>query len=524
MPAPAKSNRQLLTVGAFAIAGFVIIYLFHHSIVLAMGVLLFAGFLAFMLRWPETGTLVVLFSIYSNISVLAMRSQNAVQQTAGPADKNPRVAIVLAGLCLLLIVPLVFHLFTRKQKLIVDRGFILMLGLLVVYLASSFFTVDAGIISSQVSGYALEGLALYFLVINVVRDLPTLRRVTWALLLAGSLMGSLSVVQKLTHTEGNIYGGLAQVSSDFELGAVRHALRSGVVGPNGEVMGAVRAAGPIGEANRYGEMLVVLLPLAVLRHRTESSRKLRVFALVSIVLVLGGLFLTLSRGALLAALAVFVLMASIRLLKLRQAFGAVVIAGVLISVVAPTVLLRMDTLRRLEGLFFRQRAVTLAPDSSAVRRYALNVATWHVFLDHPILGVGPGQFSQHYSMVYGNRVGLVEQRQTYRGHNLYLETLAETGAIGLLAFLSIIVVIMSGLWKARGRLMCASPDLAATASAFFLCLAAYAISSLFDHLTYQRYFWLLLALSSATIRIVQSEHHKRSMAEPPRGGQGCFVY
>jgi O-antigen ligase len=95
---------------------------------------------------------------------------------------------------------------------------------------------------------------------------------------------------------------------------------------------------------------------------------------------------------------------------------------------------------------------------------------------------------------------------------MYLETLAETGLIGLLSFLSIMFVIMRGLWKARGRLKRIRPDLAATASAFLLCLAAYSISAIFDHLSYQRYLWLLLALSSATTRIVHSQEW--SMSEP----------
>src|SRR6184192_220144 len=232
MSAGSKTFEQMPIVLLFAMAGFVILFLVHQSIVLAIGALLFFSFLAFMLRWPEVGTLVVLFAIYSNISVLAMRSENAVQLTAGPADKNPRVAIVLAGLCLLLIVPLLFHLFTRKQRLIFDRGFVLMLALLVVYLVSSFFASDDRIVGSQISGYVLEGLALYFLIINVVRDLPTLRRVTWALLLAGCLMGGLSIFQKVTHTENNIYGGLAQVSSDFEGNMSRQDLRSGSIGQN----------------------------------------------------------------------------------------------------------------------------------------------------------------------------------------------------------------------------------------------------------------------------------------------------
>jgi hypothetical protein len=45
-------------------------------------------------------------------------------------------------------------------------------------------------------------------------------------------------------------------------------------------------------------------------------------------------------------------------------------------------------------------------------------------------------------------------------------------------------------------------EYADAAMGFFLCLLAYLISAIFVHLSYQRYFWLLMALCSATIRIL----------------------
>jgi hypothetical protein len=44
--------------------------------------------------------------------------------------------------------------------------------------------------------------------------------------------------------------------------------------------------------------------------------------------------------------------------------------------------------------------------------------------------------------------------------------------------------------------------------AFFLCLVAYLISAIFAHMSYQRYFWLLIALSSATLRILGRFGHE----------------
>jgi len=56
MSADSKTFEQMHIVVPFAMAGFVILFLAHQSIVLAVGAMLFVSFLAFMLRWPEVGT------------------------------------------------------------------------------------------------------------------------------------------------------------------------------------------------------------------------------------------------------------------------------------------------------------------------------------------------------------------------------------------------------------------------------------------------------------------------------------
>jgi putative inorganic carbon (hco3(-)) transporter len=286
------------------------------------------------------------------------------------------------------------------------------------------------------------------------------------------------------------------------------------VSENGEVMGQGRAAGPIGETNRYAQILLVLLPLALLLFRTESSSKLRAAAVLAGGLITGGMLLTFSRGNLLAGVVVFGLMACLRFLTPRQVIVSLVGVGLLVGVFAPQVVSRMATLERLKGLFFQTHETYQPPDSSAIRRYVENVAAWHVFLDHPVLGVGPGHFAGYYSNAYGSRIGLVEQTHNYRGHNLYLETLAETGVIGLACFLSILFVIMRGLWKDRSCYLESDPKLALIAAGFFLSLTAYAVSAIFDHLSYQRYYWLLLALASAAVRIIPSQSKSQEMAEP----------
>jgi putative inorganic carbon (hco3(-)) transporter len=507
-----------------AAASFLIFFLLRQSVLLALGALLIVGCLALTLRWPDIGTIVVLFAIYSNVGVLAMRSPNALQAAAGSPDQNPRIAIVLAGLSLLLAVPLLDRLLVCRDSLIFDRTFFLMLAFLAATLASSIFARDDRIVGLRVLDYLLEGLLLYFLLTNIIRDRPTLRRATWTLLVAGTLMAGLSIFQRVTHTEKNIYGGLAQVVSDFRSnprmpnvqGRVRLASE---VAENGEVVGQLRAAGPIGETNRYGQILLVLLPLAALTFATEQSPKLRVFVVVSAGLIAGGLLLTYSRGNLLAAVVVLVLMVFLRLLNSRHMMVLMLGISVLVALFAPGVISRMATLERLKVFFSGAHDTYQPADTSAVRRYVENVAAWRVFLDHPVLGVGPGHFASYYSNAYGSRIGLVEQTQNYRGHNLYLETLAETGVIGFAFLMSILLALMHGLWKERRRLAECRPELSQLATGFFLALAAYAVSAIFDHLSYQRYFWLLLALASAAVRVIHAESEI-----PSTGGIQCSEY
>ena len=61
----------------------------------------------------------------------------------------------------------------------------------------------------MVATFASEGLLLYVLMTNAVRDWRTLQAVFIALLAVGTLLGGLSVFQEVTGTYDNQYGGFA---------------------------------------------------------------------------------------------------------------------------------------------------------------------------------------------------------------------------------------------------------------------------------------------------------------------------
>ena len=205
----------------------------------------------------------------------------------------------------------------------------------------------------------------------------------------------------------------------------------------------------------------------------------------------------------------FAMMAATGLLNAKHILTSAMAITLFVVFVNPEVATRLASLKRLKVLMSQTHSASETLDSSAIRRYEENVAAWNVFMDHPILGVGPGHFAAFYSNPYSNRIGLIQQTKGYRGHNLYLETLAETGLIGLLSLMAIIFVVMRGLWREHQLLAQRCPELDYMAIGFLLSLAAYAISAVFAHLSYQRYFWLLVAVSSAGVRIIHQASQER---------------
>ena len=199
-----------------------------------------------MLLWPEVATLVVVFLLYTNIPAIAYQLHGLPQ-------------FVAASFIFLLAVPLAHYVLLRREKPTVDRTFQLMVVFLAALLLSALFARDASIASQRIQTYVVEGLALYWLIVNVVRRLPTLRRVITTLLVAASLLGGLGLYQSVTGDYHQQFGGLAQRQLKFEYKEDRNA--PGQEGPR--MYQSDRAEGPIGSVNRYAQIMIVLLPLAL---------------------------------------------------------------------------------------------------------------------------------------------------------------------------------------------------------------------------------------------------------------------
>jgi hypothetical protein len=475
-------KKLLVFAAVLALIGAVAYFVSRDQIILLIGgiVALCAGY--FLFKKPEFATLVFAFILYANLAVIAVQFYHVPQ-------------IVAAGVSGLLVLPLANYLIVRHERLIFNLGFFLTVLYGLALVAASVLARDMNIALNELGNFATEGLILYFLLINVIRELHILKRVIWTLLLVGSILGGLSLFQEATRSYDNSFGGLAQKNEDLDVGEVNFE----------EYGGSRRAGGPFGKENRYAQIMVVIFPLALGMFYIAPTRKLKLLALAAAGLILGGVVLTFSRGAFVTLAGMILITVFLRYIRPMQAITGIALLVVIIITALPEYVERVSTVGNLSGLASSSEAGAREADGSLRGRFAENLAAIRVFFEHPILGVGPGHYAKFYSAKYGNEVGTKRLISNRRAHSLYLEMLADTGLVGMITFMTVAFVTSRQLWQLRRRLNQARPELAHIATALLLAIFGYFGTAMFLHLSYQRYYWFLMALASAALLIFEKE-------------------
>ena len=493
---PRPTPAQALALLAFLA---LVLVVAHYGSLTALGAVALVAAVIPLLLWPEAATLLMVFLLYANIPAVASQHHGV-----------PRI---LAGaFILLLIIPLGRIALVRREPLKADRTFGGMLLFLGVLLIASLRARGLGFAMDRILTFAVEGLLLYWLVINVVRTLATLRRVVWSILAAGALLGGLTAYQEATGSFDQQFGGLAQ--RNYEYLALKGSLLAAPDDPDvraqvEEVLQRTggertqRAEGPVDEPNRFAQILLVLLPLAAFAYRTSRSRGSRIAAAMLGLLIASGIAFSDSRGALVALVMVVVAAVKMRWVRPSHLLIGCVLMIPLVPVVAPRLPERIVSIATAVSLVGDDRPG--AADGAIRGRATEMLAAFQAFMDHPVIGVGPGQYRPFYSEEYHRRNPRLSFRDiegTRRAHTLYLELAAELGVVGLVAFLSIVLLLMRDLGAIRRR-WAGHPELADLAAAFQLTLFAYLATAVFLHMAYERYYWFLLALAGAGVEIAR---------------------
>ena len=480
-PAGADRRAAAATLG-LALALVLIVILAALGAPLALVAVGAAGVLGLgLITRPRAATLLFVGLLYANVPVVAADFHGV-----------PEV-LAVGGPLLLLGVPIVAYLVIRREEPVVTPTLVWMIAYLAVQVLAALFSADAEASASSVATFASEGLLLYVLLTNAVRDWGTLKAAVIVLLAVGAVLGGLSIFQDLTDTYGNQYLGFAQTAGVDPLETV-------------DADATIRLGGPVGEANRYAQVMLILLPLALVGFLTARSRPARFLAAGAGMAILAGALLTFSRGAGVALIVLVAIAIILRYVRLRDAVIVAVALIVGVYVFAPRYLLRIESLEGVSGLVGGSPD---GPDGAILGRATSNLASLNVFLEYPLLGVGPGQYVAEYSQEYGNELGLRYRETARRAHNMVLEVAADTGIAGVVTLGGVFGATLLGLWRARRTWIKRNPEYAAWATAFMLSVIGYLLTSAFLHLAYMRYLWLLIALANSVIWIL----NQKSIAE-----------
>ena len=219
---------------------------------------------------------VILFLIYLNVPAVAVREYGVP-------------VMVGAALSMLLVIPVLRAVLLRGEPLRLPGLLIAAHVLLVVHAASAYFAVRPAESLDLVVEWALEGVLLMALIVNVFRTREDVFAAVNAVIAAGAVMGTIVLLQQALGATDNNFFGFGQLDATL-------------VGEDGSTQR--RLAGAIGETNRFAQVMAVLIPVsAAMALCHEGAARIRYW--IATGLITGGMALAFSRGAVVAiALAV----------------------------------------------------------------------------------------------------------------------------------------------------------------------------------------------------------------------------
>jgi len=323
----------------------------------------------------------------------------------------------------------------------------------------------------------------------LLRGTASLRRLVWAIVIAGGAVGAVATLQFALGAFDSSFGGFAQW-------AVQN-----IVGSTDDV----RISGPVGDPNYFAQWMVMIIPLAADRSSDETGRGLRILAAGSALAMAAATVLTFSRGGVLALAVVgaFLLARSPRPMR---TVAALAVAAVVIVPLTPGRYL--DRLGALGDV----GAVEAGIDPSVRARTAEMTAAVAMFSADPLTGVGYGTFAIRYPDA-ARDLGIDLRATPREAHNLFLQFAAEMGLVGLLLLAGIGVAVVGCIRRGRRHFRRIS-DLRGDGIGYAVAasLAGYLVTSVFLHLDFARLVWLIVGIGLALPRVAVVEDADREAA------------
>jgi putative inorganic carbon (hco3(-)) transporter len=273
-----------------------------------------------------------------------------------------------------------------------------------VMLATVPFSVWPGGALSTFTDVYFKVVIVFILMINSIRAVRTLRWFSWLILCAMGYVAARGVLDYLS--------GVNLIKGERLHGSI---------------------SGLMGNPNDLAMNMVTFLPLAAMIAIARGKPLPRAIAALIAVLMAATVLFTKSRAGLLGlgTMAVFLILEGRRL---RPGLGVAAIVACLAA-----------TPFMPNWFWTRLSSITNAEDDESGSRQArvdLMKEGWQAFVDHPLTGVGAGQFKNYDP---DDRV-----QPWHETHNVLLQVAAELGLFGLLAFVYLLWGALSALlWTRR---------------------------------------------------------------------------
>ena len=315
---------------------------------LALAAVSVLGIIFALCLLPNAATFVAVVILYSNVVV--MFAGTSLYQVVGASS-----AILLA-------LPVATQLLIYRQAPRFDRVFGLMIVFLVVLLLSAFAAEDMPLAIREIVQYVSEGVLICLLLINVVRSASDLHRVMAAAVCACAALSLMTIYQAATHHYQQQFGGLAQrveAIQEVERRANAKEAANDEPAPIADVEDGIalidRASGPIGDPNRFAQILLVVFPWSLYFARHGWSAVARLTAAGTTGVILTAVALTYSRGAFLTIAVLVVFLLFWKYIKPGRLVLAGLVLVAIVAATAPGVLARVGSIGSV-GVLGRQDA------------------------------------------------------------------------------------------------------------------------------------------------------------------------
>ena len=236
----------------------------------------------------------------------------------------------------------------------------------------------------------------------------------------------------------------------FAMAAMVSALFAIIRGDIAEdALNSARIAGLATNANQAARYFVVAMVFFYyLRIKTEAPFAKLLF-LIGIIVTFLGVFFTVSRSGILLLFGAVGLIFILRS-KIKQRVGLILLVVMGLFILS---LFSDSIFRIIQGIF---PAISEGTDTVGLR-YNLWRAGWRMWLDYPVQGIGIGNYNSNLWRYMFDMAG--PTRGSASSHNTFVQVLSETGIIGFIIFMAMLINAFKHFWPSKHKPVDGDEDL-----------------------------------------------------------------